>query len=52
MCAQESELYRENEELIEQLIEQGQEEEAQVKVTGAYATSRFTQLVALARKFR
>ena len=49
---QSSQLYLENEELIEHLIDQGQEEDAKVKVAGSYATSRFTQLVALARKFR
>ena len=49
---QESKLYLENEELIEHLIAEGQEEHAQIQVAGAYATNRFTQLVALARKFR
>ncbi len=37
---------------MDHLIAEGQEEEAQLKVAGTYATSRFTQLVALARKFR
>ena len=49
---QASELYAENEELIEHLIREGREEGAQLKVHGAYATNRFTQLAALARKFR
>ena len=49
---QASELYRENEELIEHLIREGREEDAQLKVQGTYATNRFTQLAALARKFR
>ena len=49
---QASELYRENEELIEHLIREGREGNAQLRVQGAYATNRFTQLAALARKFR
>ena len=50
--AQASELYRENEELIEHLIREGRERDSQLKVQGEYATNRFTQLAALARKFR
>ena len=49
---QASELYRENEELIEHLIREGREANAQLRVQGMYATNRFTQLAALARKFR
>ena len=49
---QASSLYEDNEELIEHLIQQGQEDKAQLSVAGTYATSRFTQLVALAKKFR
>ena len=52
MAMQASELYRENEELIEHLIREGREGGAELRVQGAYATNRFTQLAALARKFR
>ena len=52
LTAQASELYRENEELIEHLIREGRMGNAQLRVQGEYATNRFTQLAALARKFR
>lgn len=50
-CAQASDLYKENEELIQHLIKEGQEKNAELKVQGAYATNRITQLIVLAQKF-
>lgn len=49
---QASELHAENEELIERLVAQGRAEGRPLTVKGRYATSRATQFVALARKYR
>jgi hypothetical protein len=50
--AQASQLYQENEALIERLVSQGQAEGKRLTVKGRYATSAATQFLTLARKYR
>ncbi|KAK9907686.1 hypothetical protein WJX75_008105 [Coccomyxa subellipsoidea] len=47
-----SQLYRDNEALIEELVRQGQEEGTKLSLKETFATKRGTQFVALARKYR
>ena len=49
---QASQLWRDNEALIEELARQGEAEGAKLALKGTFATRRGTQFVALARKYR